>query len=198
MTQSEPTRGSSDPRTRAGFDLVAKRLASMSDTALANLALSAPPGKMDVYAGTSAPDGWLLCYGQSLLRSAYPDLFDAIGTTYGAADGTHFSVPDARGRVLVGLDNMGGSDAGRLSAANTLGGSGGAETHTLLLTESPAHSHLNDAGGQFVGNVGGSGGSANVTTGGGGYALGATDSQGGGGAHNNMQPYLLVNWIIKT
>ena len=69
-------------------------------------------------------------------------MFTAIGTTHGSGDGaTTFNVPDYRGRVFLGLDNQGGSDAGRLSAANTLGGSGGAETHTLATTNLPSHDH---------------------------------------------------------
>lgn len=71
------------------------------------------------FAGTAAPTGWLLCYGQSLLRADYPNLFTAIGTTYGAADGTHFNVPDLRGRSPIGKDDMGGSAAGILTVTLT-------------------------------------------------------------------------------
>lgn len=71
------------------------------------------------YAGTSAPSGWLLCFGQSLLRSDYPELFAKISTTYGAADGTHFNVPDLRGRVPACKDDMGGSAASRLNTTLT-------------------------------------------------------------------------------
>lgn len=71
------------------------------------------------YAGASAPSGWLLCFGQSLLRSDYPELFANIGTTYGSADGTHFNVPDLRGRLPACKDDMGGSAAGRLNITLT-------------------------------------------------------------------------------
>lgn len=71
------------------------------------------------YAGASSPSGWLLCFGQSLLRSDYPELFTSIGTTYGAADGTHFNVPDLRGRVPACKDDMGGSAASRLNTTLT-------------------------------------------------------------------------------
>jgi microcystin-dependent protein len=107
-----------------------------------------PVGGLMDYAGSSAPTGWLLCYGQSLLRADYAALFTAIGTTYGAADGTHFNVPDARGRVAAGKDDMGGSAAGRLAngvsgsvSGTTLGGAGGTESHTLTSAESAAHTH---------------------------------------------------------
>jgi len=99
-------------------------------------------GMLMPYAGSSAPSGWLLCYGQAISRTTYSDLFAAIGTTYGAGDTTTtFNVPDLRGRSLFGQDNMGGSAASRLTTAGsgvdgtTLGASGGnqalaSHTHT--------------------------------------------------------------------
>lgn len=99
------------------------------------------------FAGTVAPAGWLMCYGQSLLRSDYPNLFATIGTTFGAADASHFSLPDYRGRVAAGKDDMGGTAAGRMTAAGTgingaqLGASGGIEAHTLTAAQMPQHSH---------------------------------------------------------
>lgn len=101
------------------------------------------------YAGTVAPDGWMLCYGQSLLRSDYPDLFARIGTAFGAADANHFSLPDYRGRVAAGKDDMGGTAAGRVTAAGAgingaqLGATGGTETHALTTAQMPNHSHAN-------------------------------------------------------
>jgi microcystin-dependent protein len=90
----------------------------------------------------------LLCYGQEISRTTYSALFTVVSTTYGVGDGsTTFNLPDLRGRVPAGLDNMGGSDAGRLSLANTLGTTGGSETVTLTSAQSgvPAHSHANTA-----------------------------------------------------
>lgn len=104
-----------------------------------------PVGSVFPYAGTAAPSGYLLCFGQSLLRASYPDLFTAIGTTYGAADGTHFTLPDLRGRMVAGKDNMGGSGAGRLQTANggldgtVLGGAGGADVKTLVAGNLPPY-----------------------------------------------------------
>ena len=72
-----------------------------------------PSGTVLPFAGTTAPIGFLLCSGQAVSRSTYPDLFAAIGTTYGAGDGsTTFNVPDLRGRVPAGKDDMGGGAAG--------------------------------------------------------------------------------------
>jgi microcystin-dependent protein len=160
-----------------------------------------PTGSLQAYAGSSAPTGWLLCDGSSKLRTDYPDLFTVIGTTYGSADGTHFNIPDLRGRTLAGLDNMGGSDAGRLDLANTLGTTTGAQYHTLSITEMPSHNHPGST-------VGRSGADDNNHTGNGDFVADSdagytgtrsvsVASQGGGGAHNNMQPTILVNYIIK-
>lgn len=79
-----------------------------------------PPGAMMAYAGATAPAGWLLCYGQAVSRTTYSALFAVIGTAYGAGDGSStFSLPDLRGRVPAGRDNMGGSAASRLTAAGS-------------------------------------------------------------------------------
>ncbi len=111
-----------------------------------------PAGSVIPYAGTTSPAGWLLCYGQAVSRTEYGALFTAIGTTYGSGDGsTTFTLPDLRGRVIAGVDNMGGSAASRLTSTTITGGAdaagevGGAQTHTLTSAESgvPAHSHAN-------------------------------------------------------
>lgn len=165
------------------------------DGSVWNGAIAAPTGSVQSYAGSSAPTGWLLCFGQNVSRTTYADLFAVISTTYGAGDGsTTFGLPDLRGRVPAGLDNMGGSDAGRLDWANTLGTSGGTQTHTLTTSEMPAHTHAQH------GNFGSYSGSAFLYgTNWYGAANGAaTSSTGGGAAHNNMQPTLLLNYIIKV
>lgn len=151
------------------------------------------------HAGAAAPNGWLLCYGQAISRTAYAGLFLAIGTAYGVGDGsTTFNLPDLRGRALFGKDDMGGAAANRLTsgggglAGATLGAVGGGETVTLATAQMPSHGHT------FAANAGSgstwswgltAGASApNVTTG----------SQGGGGAHANVPPAMVVNYIIKT
>jgi microcystin-dependent protein len=104
-----------------------------------------PVGIIMPYAGTTAPSGYLFCFGQSVLRASYADLFTAIGTTYGSADGTHFTLPDLRGRAPFGRDDMGGSAASRLTSTTmtadgvTLGATGGAQTKTLLTANLPAY-----------------------------------------------------------
>ena len=75
-----------------------------------------PAGVVLPYAGSSAPAGWLLCHGQNVSRTVYAALFAAIGTTYGIGDGTTtFGLPDVRGRVIAGEDDMGGTNAQRLT-----------------------------------------------------------------------------------
>ena len=117
-----------------------------------------PVGVVNPFAGATAPSGWLLCYGQAVSRTEYPVLFTTLSTTYGSGDGsTTFNIPDMRGRAVAGADNMGGTDAGRLSIANTLGTATGTETITLTSAQSgvPAHSHPNTASfsGSFSGTA---------------------------------------------
>jgi microcystin-dependent protein len=67
--------------------------------------VNTPTGIVSIFAGTVAPDGWLICDGSEISRSTYSDLFNVIGTTYGDGDGsTTFNLPNLKGRVPVGLD----------------------------------------------------------------------------------------------
>lgn len=160
----------------------------------------APSGVVLPFAGSAAPTGWLLCFGQTVSRTTYASLFAALGTSYGAGDGsTTFALPDLRGRIPGGKDNMGGSAASRLTTAGsgvdgaTLGASGGAQTHTLTESQMPAHSH-NYVGGSNAagsGTAGAAGQSANA------YYM-STNAAGSGTAHNNTQPTIVLNYIIKT
>jgi microcystin-dependent protein len=107
-----------------------------------------PFGIVTDYAGTSAPSLWLLCYGQAISRTTYSDLFGVVGTTYGSGDGsTTFNLPDYRGRVGAGQDDMGGVSANRLTGltngvdGDTIGAVGGLESFTLATANLPSHSH---------------------------------------------------------
>lgn len=167
-----------------------------------NLAESAggkvPIGALMPYAGLDTPAGWLLCKGQSLARSSYPDLFEAIGTLYGAADARSFSIPDLRTRVPVGVsDNH--------VTFGQMGSKGGEERHTLLVSELPAHTHiLRGVGKTFKGgleqtNLGGGSGWTTVTN----YtAAGKPNLEaaatGSNNPHNNMPPYIVLNYIIRA
>lgn len=171
-------------------------------------------GEIICYAGATSPDpSWLPCDGASLLRASYPDLFAAIGTTYGSADGTHFNLPDLRGRAPIDM----GTGPGL--SARSLGDSIGEEAHTLTTPESASHSHTDvghshaDTGHTHVeGNaiptliaigagvpapsavpaIGATGiGFANIANG-----SANNSNTGGGAAHNNMQPSLALNFLI--
>ena len=160
-----------------------------------------PTGALMPYAGTSAPTGFLLCYGQAISRSTYADLFSAISTTYGTGDGSStFNLPDLRGRVVAGQDDMGGSSADRLTDqtgglnGDTLGDTGGSETHTLSTAQMPAHTHTVAAQQQVGGDSTNRGGSGQL----GAAATITTSSTGSGSAHNNVQPTIILNYIIRT
>jgi microcystin-dependent protein len=154
---------------------------------LANGGGFAPTGTLLDFAGTAAPTGFLGCDGAAISRTTYAALFTAIGTTWGVGDGaTTFNVPNFQRRVAVG---SGGS--GTATLANTVGSTGGAETHTLTTPEIPAHTHgISNGAGDGAGGAGGSFASANASV--------QSTSTGGGGSHNNMQPSAVVLKIIKT
>lgn len=126
----------------------------MGISAVMSAAGAVPVGVVNPFAGANAPAGWLLCYGQAVSRIQYPALFNTLSTTYGVGDGsTTFNVPDLRGRTIAGVDNMGGTDAGRLDIANSSGAVTGSQYVTLTSGQSgiPAHSHANTA--TFSGNA---------------------------------------------
>lgn len=112
--------------------------------------LLAYPGTLVPYAGTTAPStvGALLCAGQAISRTTYAKLFAAVGTTWGIGNGsTTFNIPDLRGRVVAGQDDMGGTSANRLTGltgglnGDVLGSTGGAEGHVLTEVQLAAHTH---------------------------------------------------------
>ncbi len=149
--------------------------------------LGVPVGVITPYAGSAAPSGWLLCDGSAVSRTTYAALFAVIGTTYGSGDGsTTFTLPNLKGRVPVGRDAA-------QAEFDTLGETGGAKTHTLTVNELPSHTHTYTraeanatgtvAGGQVVQSVG--------------LQADTTGATGGGAAHNNLQPYLVLNYLIK-
>lgn len=150
-----------------------------------------PPGTLIPYAGSSVPAGFLDCNGAAVSRSTYANLFGAIGTLWGAGNGsTTFNVPDLRGRVPLGTGTAGSGTT--YSVATT----GGAETHTLTTNEMPAHNHAPLSGSSFIGA--GAPSNAPVGTGANNWGTNATTANRGGGlAHANMQPWACVRWLIK-
>jgi len=149
-----------------------------------------PVGTIISYAGTTIPSNYMKCEGQELSRIEYDILFSAIGTTYGEGNGsTTFNLPNLKGRVITGIDS---ND----TDFDALGETGGEKTHTLTVDEMPSHSHLQNNTPKFQSNQIMSSGS---------YTLADTEINnvyteptGGGEAHNNLQPYIVLNYIIKV
>jgi microcystin-dependent protein/competence protein ComGC len=161
-----------------------------------------PVGAVIPWPSEDIPSGWMLCDGRSVSRTDHPELFAVIGTVYGARAGAgSFNVPDLRGRTIVGRDNMGGSAANVIQGvwARQLGGVAGEEMHTLVTAEMPSHRHYG-FGENIPGWPNGAQGpnnnqgpdSADYDN----YLLGTTPA-GGDRPHNNMQPSMAMNWIIK-
>lgn len=156
-------------------------------------------GEIKLWPSNTIPDGWLLCDGTAFAPSDYPELFDLIGFTYGGVHPDAFRVPDLQGRVPVG-QKPGDADF------NSLGGIGGEKTHTLTVEGMPQHNHT------WTTRAGGSSQSViyTTTTSPGstvrfmsGPAGGTEVTQnpfirnaGGGEAHNNLQPFQVLNYII--
>lgn len=191
------------------------------------------------FAGSTAPQGWMLCDGSAVSRTTYAALFAVIGTTYGEGDGeTTFNIPNLAGRVVIGS-----------SQSHALGTTGGSETVTLTADQLPAHTHVvpqhghendiaaktptlshsitqpmykynkpnsakiaNGTANTYISSVGTqtasrttnvsitAHSSANCTKGGSVTTCQSfnSGSYGGSTAHNNMQPYTAVNYLICT
>jgi microcystin-dependent protein len=164
------------------------------------------PGIISMYGGVNSPTGYLFCDGSAVSRSAYSRLFSVIGTIYGNGDGVNtFNLPNLQGRVPVGLKAS-------EPVFNALGNIGGTGAHTLSESEMPVHNHsITDPGHTHsyqnqsndhqvavsltttdtADNV-----NVNQTTGS--STTGITiNNTGGGLAHNNLQPYIVLNYIIS-
>ena len=148
---------------------------------------ASPSGTIVAFAGAQVPSGWLLCDGRAVSRATFADLFSALGSAWGAGDGsTTFNLPDLRGRTGVG------AGAGPGLSPRVLAQTVGEETHTLTLAEMPSHTHSlttipgTDTGGGY--------------SGGGWYGDPIpqnTSPAGGDKPHNVMQPSAVVNYIVK-
>lgn len=158
-----------------------KRLASLDD------ALSAingiPVGAVMAAGHGTIPTGWMLCDGNAVSRTGHSLLFAAIGTSFGVGDGsTTFNLPDLRGRTPIGA----GTGAGL--SARSVGQSMGEENHQLSIAEMAAHAHS-----YYATNVNSAAGAASID-----IALGTnTGFTGSDTPHNNMQPTIIANYIIR-
>jgi len=179
-----------------------------------------PSGMISMYGGSSAPEGWILCDGSAVSRTTYSALFTAIGTTYGSGDGsTTFNVPNLSGRVPVGInasdtsfDALGETGGHKETQSHTHAGA--VHTHTGETNTEGAHNHdYTDStpdGGAAVNfgyqyQVGGlttytrtsDEGSDHVHTFSTGVASPESTGSFGGGNAGNLQPYIVLNYIIK-
>jgi microcystin-dependent protein len=179
-----------------------------------------PAGAIMPYGGDSAPAGWLFCDGTEVKKSDYNELWAAIGHNFKDASlvsdngVNYFTLPDMRGRFPLGLDNLGGPSANRVTdiAADAIGGNAGAETNTIATNNLPEHEHdlEGESGTQFYGvRVGagepvddnaialpiepGLGGTQGIASSG-----GIKTSTELGEPFNVMNPFLAVNYIIYT
>jgi microcystin-dependent protein len=161
-----------------------------------------PSGIMNMWLTATAPQGWLICDGSAISRTQYADLFSVLGTTYGSGDGTTtFNLPNLKGKVPVGYDST-------QTEFNTIAKTGGdknlqAHTHTIpnhqhgIRAEYGTNSNLTSAPpGQY---------NQLTTNTGYGFVTNYTQADGGGGATSstgsgagqNLQPYVVINYIIK-
>ena len=174
-----------------------------------------PVGAILPFGGSNPPSGYLICNGQAVSRIDYAELFAIIGTSFGAGDGSvTFNIPNLKGKTVVGYD---AND----TDFNAMGKSGGEKAHTLSVSEMPSHNH-GGATGTMSANASHnhSIGGANIYFTAGGSQM-CPAQQGGGStieyvndknidhthqispqgsdvAHNNMQPYVATNYIIKA
>jgi len=172
------------------------------------------------FGGEEAPQGWLFCDGSEVQKSDYTELYNAIGFNFKDASllsdaGVNtFALPDLRGRFALGLDNMGGPSANRVTdiAADAIGGNAGSETKNINVENLPEHEHDMEAptGAQYYGLRVGSGEPTDEE------AIPFTIDPGTGGTQaypasggvkttgdlaqplDTMNPYLAVNYIIYT
>lgn len=149
-----------------------------------------PIGAIFPYAGMFAPEGYLLCDGSAVSRTEYAELFNVLGDNFGIGDRyTTFNVPNLKGRVPIGRD----PDDDDLWI---LGSNGGEKEHTLTVDEMPSHNH----GIGVLTRIGAEGGNKNFV-GGSDRTYTSTDiidAEGGGQPHNNLPPYVILNYIIKA
>ncbi len=151
-------------------------------------------GEIRLFAGNFPPNGWMFCGGQLLSISEFDTLYNLIGTTYGGDGVTTFALPDLSGRFPM-----------QASTSYLLSEKGGSETVTLTINQIPAHIHTllsstltgntdNPSGNYLAGNSIKSYGTGTPTVS---MGSGAVQSVGGSQPHENMHPFLAVNFIIS-
>ena len=177
-----------------GHNLTAKNFYATGNYYLDNYVLI-PAGTILQSAAINVPNGWLNCDGSLLNIYAYMDLFNAVGYTYGGNDNS-FNIPDIRGRVPIG------AGTGSSLTARNLASTGGEEAHKLSVNEMPSHTHgltrrSNPDDGAYDQNNVNEAESSAATTDRGISGTITTFSAGADDSHNNMQPYIVLRYLIK-
>lgn len=246
MTQSLSRDGQGGMRANLamnGFQVTGLGSATQPGNAvpLSQFQSGTPVGAVVDFAGVTAPDTWLLCFGQAVEVASYPEFAascyvgNALNATAGfgyrttsqtnpsdnrSTSGQFIVLPDFRGRVGAGKDDMGGSAANRMTMAGSgvngglIGGSGGLQDHVLTIPQIPSHNHGGSTTGSGAhnhslpgiyfgdapGGAGPTSGSLSLIrdTGINGPHSHTIQSEGGGGSHNNTQPTIIMNKIIKV
>jgi len=152
-----------------------------------------PIGSVLDFAGSNVPANYLLCNGQAVSRTDYAELFAVIGTTWGSGDGsTTFNVPNSQGKVSMGAGTN--TDQNNHSGTWNLGSTGGEYNHKLIVDEIPEHNHkISGLQGWAAFNNGTDTGTIFRSS----NSLDTTNT-GGNGYHNNIQPFVTYNKIIRA
>ena len=165
-----------------------------------NLTGLLPPGIVLPYGASASPTGYLLCNGAAVSRSTYSSLFAVVSSLYGNGDGSStFNVPDLRGRFIAGWDVSATASSVLTSVTagmvinTTMANTGGVQAVTLAVAQTPSHNHLVGSNQYSIGDDAGNNLQSGTSV-----ASVSTTSTGGGGAHSNIPPTMILNYIIKT
>jgi microcystin-dependent protein len=202
--------------------MIADGAVTSDKIATSALPSSVPRGTVISFAGATAPTGYLVCDGSALNTYTYKELHEVISNTYGGTAfqdgltnvqgvGYVFKLPDLRGRVIAGLDNMGGTSANRLTNptgstingvnGDFLGNYGGHETHLNTAAQSGLRNHKHTVTADNTSRTGAGGPdprTAFVSTLTGNPNNVLTTGTDASSSHNNVQPTLILNYLIKT
>ena len=171
----------------ANDEILSNALAEIEEIKSMDLGDTMPIGSVIEWLGDIAPTNWLILDGKAISREDYVELFEIYGTKYGAGDGSKtFNLPDLRDYVPVGKS---ATD----SNINEIGKKYGEKNHTLSISEMPRHTH-NIAGSAGAGSSSSYSRISNVKV----WESNKIDSSGGSKSHNNMQPSMAVNFIVKA
>ncbi len=178
--------------------MTAERLNKLQDNVETAIAIGGvsgdtlPVGSVIPWSSNNIPSNYLLCDGSAVSRTEYALLFSVIGTTYGNGNGsTTFNLPNLKGRVPVGKDAV-------QTEFDVLGETGGEKTHILTTSEMPSHNHVMPVNESASAQPYASGDPRWPFMSDTSYTANLTKNTGENQPHNNLQPYIVLNFIIKA